>query len=286
MAPKYLTKDLVPLTGSSAKIPRIGYGVYRSVDCQTAVLAALSVGYRHIDTAQFYKNEADVGRAIKLSRIPRKELYIVTKIQYPVKDSVEETLESLKDSVQKLDSGEEGRPGYVDLFLIHTPSSGRQGREILWRALEMLKEGGGAVDIGVSNYGIEHLFQMDLYTSTTPVCNQIEVHPFCQQREVISFCRSKGIAITAYAPIVRNRRSDNPTLVTIGQKHGKQSTQIMIKWSLQKGFIPLPKSDNPDRMKANIDMDGWELTEEEMSEIDHLDEGQGGAICPYPLNCP
>ncbi|KAK6506644.1 hypothetical protein TWF481_005100 [Arthrobotrys musiformis] len=286
MAPNYSVKDLVPLTGSNAKIPRIGYGVYKSTDCKGAVLAALSMGYRHIDTAQFYQNEADVGEAIKVSGVPRNELYVVTKIQYPVENSVEKTLESIRESVRKIDAGEGDRKGYVDLFLVHTPSSGREGREILWKALELLKKEGGTVDIGVSNYGTEHLFQMNSYTSTTPVCNQIEVHPFCQQKEVIELCKSKGIVITAYAPIARNRRSDNPVLVAIGQKHGRHPTQVMIKWSLQKGYLPLPKSDNPERMKANMDMDGWELTEEEMTEIEQLDEGQGGAICPYPLNCP
>ncbi|RVD82015.1 uncharacterized protein DFL_009859 [Arthrobotrys flagrans] len=286
MAPSYSVKDLVPLTGSDAKIPRIGYGVYKSTDCKAAVLAALSAGYRHIDTAQFYKNEVDVGEAIKIAGIPRKELYIVTKIQHPVENSVEKTLENIRESVRKIDSGEGDRKGYVDLFLVHTPASGREGREILWKALELLKEEGATVDIGVSNYGIEHLFQMDSYTSIKPVCNQIEVHPFCQQKEVIDLCKSKGIVITAYAPIARNRRSDNPVLVAIGQKHGRHPTQVMIKWSLQKGYIPLPKSDDPRRMKANMDMDGWELTEEEISEIEQLDEGQDGAICPYPLNCP
>ncbi|KAK6350423.1 hypothetical protein TWF718_003615 [Orbilia javanica] len=286
MAPNYSVKDLIPLTGSDAKIPRIGYGVYKSTDCRAAVLTALSMGYRHIDTAQFYKNEAEVGEAIKISGISRKEIYVVTKIQYPVENSVEKTLESIRESVQRIDPGEEDRKGYVDLFLVHTPASGREGREVLWRALELLKMEGGTVDIGVSNYGIEHLFQMETYTSINPVCNQIEVHPFCQQREVIDLCKSKGIAITAYAPIARNTRSENPTLVTIGEKHGRHPTQVMIKWSLQKGYFPLPKSDNPDRMRANMDMDGWELTEEEMTEIERLDEGQGGAVCPYPLNCP
>src|SRR3954470_24402259 len=101
---------------------------------------------------------------------------------------------------------------------------------------------------------------MGSYTSITPVCNQLEVHPFCQQKEVIPYCQYKGIVVTAYAPIVRNRRSDDPTLVAIGRKHGKHSTQVMIKWVLQKGYIPIPKSDKRERMMANMDMDDWKLT--------------------------
>ncbi|KAF3914053.1 hypothetical protein AA313_de0201771 [Arthrobotrys entomopaga] len=151
MAAKFSVKDRVSLKGSKATIPRIGYGVYRSQDCKTSVANALAAGYRHIDTAQLYKNEAEVGEAIKASGIPREELYIVTKIQYPIGNDIEKTLESVRESVRKIDNGSENRKGYVDLFLIHTPSSGREGREIVWRALEMLKEEGGTVDIGVSN---------------------------------------------------------------------------------------------------------------------------------------
>ncbi|KAK6349432.1 hypothetical protein TWF696_005716 [Orbilia brochopaga] len=278
--------DRVPLTGSSATIPRLGYGVYKSDDCRQSVLTALELGYRHIDTAQLYRNEADVGAAVRASGIPRKDIYIVTKMQFPVDNDVEKTLERMRESVSKIDAGEGDRKGYVDLFLVHTPASGPEGRQVLWKALEFLKAEGLTVDIGVSNYGPRHLLEMESYASVTPVCNQLEVHPFCQQKDVIPFCQSRGILITAYAPVVRNRRSDNAILVGIAEAHGKHPTQIMIKWSLQKGYLPLPKSDNRERMKANMDMDGWELTEADMADIETLDEGPKGAICPYPLNSP
>ncbi|KAF3937317.1 hypothetical protein ABW19_dt0202479 [Dactylella cylindrospora] len=284
----YSIHDRVPLKGSTAAIPRLGYGVYKSPRdiCVQSILTALSLGYRHIDTAQLYLNEAEVGEAIRASNLPRNEIFVTTKMQYPVDNDVERTLQAMRESVEKIDAGEEGRKGYVDLFLVHTPASGPLGREILWKALEKLKEEGKTIDIGVSNYGIEHLLQMDEYASVIPVCNQLEIHPFCQQKEVIELCKAKGIILTAYSPIVRNRRSDDPALVAIGERHSKHSTQVMIKWSLQNGYLPLPKSDNPDRMKANMDMDGWELTSEDMAEIEKLDEGEKGAICPYPLNCP
>lgn len=127
---------------------------------------------------------------------------------------------------------------------------------------------------------------MSQYSDIAPVCNQLEIHPFCQQKEVVALCESKGIVVTAYAPIVRNRRSNDATLVAIANKHGKQTTQVMIKWSLQKGYIPLPKSDDKNRMAANMDMDGWQLDNEDMTAIDGLDEGAKGAICPHPLTCP
>ncbi|KAF3915552.1 hypothetical protein ABW21_db0205141 [Orbilia brochopaga] len=290
MATRNSTHDRAPLIGSNATIPRLGYGVYKSSDCKQSVLTALNLGYRHIDTAQLYRNEAEVGAAVsafaQASGVSRKDIYIVTKMQFPVENDVAKTLEKMKESVEKIDAGEGDRKGYVDLFLIHTPASGPEGRRVLWKALELLKEEGLTVDIGVSNYGIHHLLEMESYTSITPVCNQLEVHPFCQQKDVIPLCQSKGILITAYSPIVRNRRSDHLVLAAIAEVHGKHPTQVMIKWSLQKGYLPLPKSDNEERMKANMDMDGWELTEAEMAHIETLDEGPKGAICPYPLNSP
>lgn len=145
--------DRIPLEGSESRIPRLGYGVWKSPKdiCTQSVLTALSLGYRHIDTAQLYQNEAEVGAAIKASGIPRKEIFVTTKMQYPANDSVEDTLERMKRSVQLIDPGEENRNGYVDLFLVHTPASGPVGREILWKALELLKEEGKTIDIGVSN---------------------------------------------------------------------------------------------------------------------------------------
>ncbi|EPS35115.1 hypothetical protein H072_11476 [Dactylellina haptotyla CBS 200.50] len=148
MPSKYSVQDRVPLPGSNATMPRIGYGVYRSADCKKAVSNALLAGYRHIDTAQFYRNEAAVGEAIKEAGIPREDIYIVTKIQYPVENSIEKTLESIRESVKRIDPDDENRKGYVDLFLVHTPTSGRSGREILWAALELLKQEGEPLILG------------------------------------------------------------------------------------------------------------------------------------------
>ena len=124
---------------------------------------------------------------------------------------------------------------------------------------------------------------MESYSSIVPVCNQIELHIFCQQKEVATYCKQKGIAITAFAPIARNQRSSNGTLVKIASKHQKQPTQVMIKWCLQNGYIPLPKSDNPDRMKANMSIDDFDLSSDDMAELEKLDEDEKGAVCPYNL---
>lgn len=220
---------------------------------------------------------------------------IVLMILDPVDNDLEQTYESVKESVHKIGD-------YVDIFLIHTPSSGPEGRKIMWQALERLKKEGLAKDIGVSNLyrvsfrmiietwnwlsysGVRHIKQLAEFSSVTPVCNQIELHPFCQQREIVDYCKQQGIVNTAYCPIVRNQRSDDKTLVEVAKAHDKPVTQILLKWSIQKGFAPLIKSDNEERIKSNMELDGWELTDEEMKSIDKLDEGAGGAIAPNPVS--
>lgn len=150
---KLSIKDALPLPGSSNKIPHIGFGVYRSEGplCKASCLTALKLGYRHIDTAQYYENEAQVGEAVLESGLPRESVYVTTKVMQPV-GSVEKSLQALRESVEKIGLG------YVDLFLIHTPSSGKEGRKELWTALEQLKKEGGAKDIGVSNLYVSPLF--------------------------------------------------------------------------------------------------------------------------------
>ncbi|KAI5780288.1 NADP-dependent oxidoreductase domain-containing protein [Peziza echinospora] len=273
--------------------PALGFGVYLSPagQCTKSVLAALQNGYRLIDTAQYYDNEADVGEAVRKSGIPREEVYICTKILFP-KASVQETLESVRDSVRKIAGGKgkwEGGDGYVDYFLIHTPSSGPAGRKTLWEALEKLQEEGGTREIGVSNYGIKHLEEMFKYAKHKPVINQLELHPFCPQPELTQFCTKHDIILQAYSPLIRAKKMDEPTFVTIAKKHSVTVPQVLVRWSMQKGWVPLPKSDTPDRIKLNGDVYGFELTDDEMAKINALgkgfEDGQG-ALCPYNVHCP
>lgn len=181
MSAKYAFTDLLPLPNSSVRIPRLGFGVYRSRPdvCTTSCLKALSVGYRHIDSAQYYANEVQVGEAVRRSKIPRDSVFVTTKILYP-EGSVDKSYQKIVDSVNKINLD-----GYVDLFLIHSPSSGPNGRKEMWQALEKAHEEGKVRSIGVSNFGVGHIEEMKSYAKVWPPhVNQIEVctvHPLAPE---------------------------------------------------------------------------------------------------------
>lgn len=275
--------DLLPLPNSPVRIPQLGFGVYKSPPetCVASCLAALEHGYRHIDTAQFYGNEAEVGEALRQSGLPRKEVFLTTKILRASKDE-EATYESCADSVRKLDASKEG---YVDLFLIHTPSGGAAKRRLMWLTLERLFNEGKTKSIGVSNFGIGHIEQMREYANVWPPhVNQIELHPWAQQREIVDYCNKNGIVVEAYCPLVRNQKSEDPTLVGIAKTHSVTPQQVLVRYALQKGWVPLPKSDNPERIKLNADLYTFDLSKDEMDQLDSLDQGADGAIVQAVTN--
>ncbi|EHY60224.1 putative oxidoreductase C2F3.05c [Exophiala dermatitidis] len=268
--------DTLPLPNSSVRIPRLGFGVYRSSPevCVQSCLTALEVGYRHIDTAQFYGNETQVGEAVKKSGLPRSEIFVTTKI-LSAGGSVEKSYQKCLDSVEKIG----GSGGYVDLFLIHSPNAGSKARKEMWLALEKLYEEGKAKSIGVSNFGVGHIAEMKGYAKVWPPhVNQIELHPWCQQRTITDYCKKHGIVIEAYSPLVRNYKANDPTLVSLAQKYNKSTAQILIRYCLQKDWVPLPKSDNPDRIRQNADVYGFDISKDDMDTLDGLDEGDAGAI--------
>ncbi|OAL49236.1 Aldo/keto reductase [Pyrenochaeta sp. DS3sAY3a] len=274
MAPTANTR--LVLTNSKHKIPQLGFGVYLSSQsaCMSSCLKALEGRYRHIDTAQYYENETEVGQACRKSNVPRSELYLTTKILNAASD-VESTYQKITDSVKRLD----GADGYVDLFLIHSPNAGPGPRKIMWQALELAKEHNKVRDIGVSNYGIQHIEEIKSIGSTwPPAVNQIELHPWCQQRDAVAYCQKHNIVIEAYCPLVRNERANDATLLSVSKKHGVGPNQVLVRWSLQKGFVPLPKSDTPSRITSNADVFGFELDGEDMARLDALDQGAEGAI--------
>ncbi|KAH7132093.1 NADP-dependent oxidoreductase domain-containing protein [Dendryphion nanum] len=279
-------KSNFPLENSQHEIPRLGFGVYLSpvTVCVKSCLEAFKSGYRHIDTAQYYENEASVGRAILESRLPRNQIFVTTKILSPGKD-VESTYRSVRDSVEKLVGKEDD--GYVDLFLIHSPNGGAEARKLMWQALEKAKEEKIVRDIGVSNYGIAHIEEMREYSKGNnwpPVVNQIELHPWCQQREIVEYCEKNKIVIEAYSPLVRNLKAEDKTLEQLSKKHAAYANQILIRWSLQKGFVPLPKSDTPSRIHQNAQIFNFKLDEEDMKLLDGLDQGRDGAIVQAVTN--
>ncbi|KIV77805.1 hypothetical protein PV11_09585 [Exophiala sideris] len=270
-------KDTLTLPNSSVRIPRLGFGVYQSSAsvCVQSCLSALQAGYRHIDTAQFYANETQVGEAVRKSGLPRSEIFVTTKI-LSVGGSVEKSYQKCVESVEKIDAGNKG---YVDLFLIHSPNAGSSARKEMWLALEKLYEEGKAKSIGVSNFGAGHIEEMKSYAKVWPPhVNQIELHPWCQQRKAVEYCQKHGIVVEAYSPLVRNYKANDPTLVSLAEKYNKSTAQVLIRYCLQKNWVPLPKSDNPERIKQNADVYGFDIAAEDMSTLDDLDQGAAGAI--------
>ncbi|KAF9431101.1 hypothetical protein BGZ76_000579 [Entomortierella beljakovae] len=227
----------------------------------------MRAGYRHIDTATVYRNEASVGKAIKKSGIPRDQIFVTTKL-HDKDQGYESAIAACELSLQKLGLD------YVDLYLIHSPRAGPDLRTQSWKALEKLVTLGKAKSIGVSNYGVSHLKELLGSNPTTrPVVNQIEVHPWLLHRDITSFCKSQNIAIEAYSPLCRGHKLQDPLLNKVAAKYSKTPSQILIRWSLQKGYIVLPKSANKERIEQNSEVFDFDLADGDMDVLDSLDEG-------------
>lgn len=282
MAPLTIS-DTLPLHDSSVRIPQLGFGVYQSApnQCTKSCLNALKAGYRHIDTAQYYLNEAEVGEALRQTDIPRSEVFITTKI-LGAGGSVQKSYQKCVESIQKIDS----KNDYVDLFLIHSASGSKEKRKEMWLALEQLYKEGKAKSIGVSNWGIGHIEEMKSYAKevTVPHVNQIELHPWCQQSTVVDYCQKNSIVIEAYSPLVRNYKANDETLVGVAKAYGKSTAQVLVRWCLQRGFVPLPKSDDPGRIKENANVYDFEISARDMKTLDGLDLAEGGAIVQWVDN--
>ncbi|KAK7947771.1 uncharacterized protein PG986_008657 [Apiospora aurea] len=278
MAKRTITDTL--RLSSSRPIPQLGFGVYKSPPelCIQSCLTALRAGYRHIDTAQYYANESEVGEAVRQAA-PKSsggDVFLTTKILSPEK-SVEENYAKCVESVKKLDAGSDG---YVDLFLIHSPNcGGAENRKMLWQALERLHQEGKAKSIGVSNFGIQHIEELKAFANVWPPhVNQIELHPWSQQTEIVAYCEKHNIAIEAYCPLVRNTKAADPTLAKVAEKHGVTPNQVLVRYCLERGWIPLPKSDNEGRIQNHADVYGFALDEGDMEKLNGLNQGAAGAI--------
>lgn len=247
-------------------IPPIGFGTWRMTDRDeaiSAVRAALAAGYRHIDTAQIYRNEQFVGEAIAASGVPRDQIFITTKI-WSGNLALRNLQHSFSESLEKL------RTDYVDLLLIHWPVTGLRGPA--WHELEQIHHDGRAKAIGVSNFTIRHLKELMAESKTKPAINQIELHVFLQQPELVKFCQDHGITVEAYSPMAHGARHDDPTISKIAKKHGKSATQIMLRWTVEVGAVPLPKSAHADRIQANFDIFDFQLDADDMAKISSLDD--------------
>ncbi|KAK1760015.1 putative oxidoreductase C2F3.05c [Echria macrotheca] len=275
MAPLSLSSTTSP-KDTKVPIPLLGFGLWQlpGEACLAPARAALAAGYRHLDSAQLYRNEAQVGALLHeiAGSIPRGEIFITTK-QGVCGGSPEKTYQLALDSVRRI-SGD-GDNGYVELFLIHTPRGGADARRELWGALEKLYAEGKARLIGVSNYDVEHLEEMRAYAKVWPPhVNQIELHPWSQQREVVKYCEDHGIVVQAYSPLVTGEKDklEHTVLGRIAAKHSKTPAQVLIRYGLQKGWVVLPKSKTPERIEQNADVFGFELDEEDIVALDGLEE--------------
>ncbi|KAF5344866.1 hypothetical protein D9758_011550 [Tetrapyrgos nigripes] len=271
MAPLTISSSMKLSTGQ--EMPFLGLGVYRSDDTYTACEAALKYGYRAIDTAQIYGNEKQVGDAVKASGIPRENIFVTSKVWY----GAEKTTNSVQQSLKNLDLG------YIDLYIIHSGSWGKDVRLKTWKALTEFAGPDKALRaIGVSNFGVKHLEELREAGLPTPTVNQIELHPFDQQKPIVDYCKQHGIAIQAFCPLVRGA-FDDPTLQEVSKEYNKTPAQILVRWSIQRGFAPLPKSSHPDRIKSNADIYNFELSDSTMAKLDALDRGDAGAIDWNPI---
>jgi diketogulonate reductase-like aldo/keto reductase len=251
---------------SGAQIPQLGLGVWQSpqgAPTRDAVTAALRVGYRHIDTARVYRNEPDVGAAVRDSDIPREQIFVTTKL-WNDDQGYDSALSAFDASLKRL--GLE----YIDLYLLHWPVAGR--RLDSWRALEKLHAEGRARSIGVSNFLVPHLQELIATAKTPPHANQIELSPFLQRRPTVELCKKLGIAIEAYSPLTRGEKLRDPVVAAIAREIGKTPAQVLLRWSVQHGFIVLPKSVHAERIAENAAIFDFALTDEQLARLDALEE--------------
>lgn len=259
------------------RIPQLGLGVWRTPDDQAgpAVEAALAAGYRHIDTAAVYENETGVGAGIRAAGLPRRQLFITTKLWNP-DQGYDSTLKAFDASLARLGLDD------IDLYLIHWPSPARGLYLESWRAMRRLHEEGKVRSIGVSNFAAEHLERLIQDSGVVPVLNQIELHPRFQQRTLRDFHARHGIATQSWSPLGQGTLLDDPVITAIGRKHGRTPAQVIIRWHLDNGLIAIPKSVTPSRIAENFNVFSFRLDADDRSAIAALDTPDG-RIGPDPL---
>jgi len=270
-----MTSQPAVTLNDSNVIPQLGFGVFKvpPEDTQQVVLAALKAGYRHIDTAQMYGNEAGVGAAIRAAGIPRDEIYVTTKLNNDM-HGYDTARWAVEGSLQRL------KLSYVDLFLIHWPMPTHNDYVETWTALESVKADGLATSIGVSNFQPAHLTRLLAESQTVPVVNQVELHPNFQQAELRAMHREHDIATEAWSPLARGALLDEPAIAAIGDEYFKSAAQVVLRWHLQLGNIVIPKSVTPERIVANLRIFDFELSDEDMATINGLETGT--RIGPHP----
>ena len=269
--PTRTTGTTVPTVtlNNGVEIPQLGFGVFQvpPEDTREATLAALEVGYRHVDTAQMYQNEKGVGEAVRDSGLAREDVFVTSKIsnKHHTRDDI---LASFDQSLEELGFEQ------LDLVLVHWPLPTVRDYVVAWQALEEIYASGRARAIGVSNFQVPHLRRLAQETTVTPAVNQIEVHPYLTNEEVRSYGAEHGIATEAWSPIAQGKVLDDPTIVRIAERLDRTPAQVTLRWHLQRGDIVFPKSVTRSRVEENFALFDFELTDGDMTDLTALDKDE------------
>ena len=256
-------ESMVRALANGVNIPSIGFGTYKlgsEEEVRDRVKFALNLGYRQIDTAYFYGNEVGVGKGIAESGIKREDIFLVTKL-WNDDHGYEETMKAFNRSIKNLGVD------YLDLYLIHWPN---KLNSETWRAFEDLYKEGKVKAIGVCNFKIGHLEELKKTAKIMPMVNQVEIHPCKTQKDIIKYCNKNNIQVVAWGPIMRGKVFSLPLMLELSEKYNKSIAQITLRWHIQNGVIPIPKSSNEERIKSNIDIFDFNLSSEDMKRIDSL----------------
>jgi 2,5-diketo-D-gluconate reductase A len=263
----------------SNTVPQLGFGVFQiePKDTAKAVSHALEIGYRHVDTAEMYGNEKEVGEAIRSSGLDREDVFVTSKLNNGAHEP-QDAREAFDRTLSALGFD------YVDLFLIHWPLPTRYDGDFVstWKTLEEFRSDGRARSIGVSNFQIEHLERLAAETDTVPAVNQIEVHPYLTNEAVRSYGREHRIATEAWSPIAQGAALDDPAITRIAERIGRTPAQVVLRWHIQRGDIVFPKSVTPTRIRENFELFDFELEATDMEAITALDRGEEGRTGPHP----
>jgi diketogulonate reductase-like aldo/keto reductase len=251
------------------EMPQLGFGVFQipPEETQERVEEALAAGYRHVDTAAAYRNEAGVGAAIAAGGVRREDVFVTTKL-WNSGQGYDSTLRAFEKSIERLGTG------HVDLYLIHWPLPSRDLFLDTWRAFERIKEEGGARSIGVSNFRVEDLERLEAEAEQRPTVNQIELHPRLQQAELRSWHEEHDIATEAWSPLAQGDLLEDETIATIAAHQERTPAQVILRWHLQVGNVVIPKSVTPERIRENFELFDFALSEDDMAAIERLDAGE------------
>jgi 2,5-diketo-D-gluconate reductase A len=261
------------------EMPQLGFGTWQipAPETQEKVEEALGVGYRHVDTAAAYGNEAGVGAAIAATGVRREDVFVTTKL-WNSEQGYDSTLRAFEQSLERLGTG------HVDLYLIHWPLPGRDLFPDTWRAFERIKEERGARSIGVSNFRIEDLERLEQEAEQQPTVNQVELHPRFQQAELRAWHTDHDIATEAWSPLAQGDLLEDGTIETVAAHHDRTPAQVILRWHLQIGNVVIPKSSDPERIRENFEVFDFQLSEDDMAALERLDTGDRIGPDPATFN--